>query len=182
MRARPHSFGAFAFVLVASTLACSPSDDAEAGPERVATETPLTPDPAEIAFAPFTDERLDGNYVMLDAWHGDLGRVVELYVQAERDASGRMMWDDGHQWRLVVREGDRSARLVDDFVPNGTVRFWVVNVLDGDPVVVSQIDSGTAGVRVTEWVAAPDRDGWSARTRVDVTGNLVHRTESALFR
>lgn len=123
-------------------------------------------------------DRVPGGHLLLDAWHGDTrGRVVELYVQGERDGAGRMMWDDGHHWLLVVRDGQRMARLVDAFVPNGLVRFWVVTGARPEPTIVTQIDSGSTGVETAEWVWDADNEVWTSPSTVRVVGNLVHRTE-----
>ena len=172
----------WAFASLIALVACGGSAPAESAGTTGAEEPPA-PAPREIAFAPYTGERVDASYTLLDAWHGDVdGRIVELHVNAEQDGSGRTLWEHGHSWLLLVRAGDRSARLVDDFIPNGTLRFWVVDAPDRGTVIVTQMDSGTAGVRATEWSFSPERDGWVADRRVEVVGSLLHRTESAVFR
>lgn len=173
--------------LLAATAACGPAGEPPAQ-EAAAAETPAAPGaaPAEAGVAadsiptvPMREaDRVPGGHLLLDAWHGDTrGRVVELYVQGERDGAGRMMWDDGHHWLLVVRDGQKMARLVDAFVPNGLVRFWVVTGSGPEPTIVTQIDSGSTGVETTEWVWDGEREVWASPSSVRVVGNLVHRTE-----
>lgn len=51
--------------------------------------------------------------------------TLELFVRAERDANGEIMWDDGQPWSLIVREGEDVFRLLDAlYVQLGQVDYW----------------------------------------------------------
>ena len=53
---------------------------------------------------------------------------VELYTSAKVASDGRMGWDTGHQWVLLVRSGEAVFPLFDDWVQYGEVQFWVVGI------------------------------------------------------
>lgn len=181
--------------------ASPPERDARAEDPQAGEQVP---DP--LPRAPLRADSYPADWLLLDSWSPD-GEVrrssgeppaetasgpgdapessfpaVELRVDAARDGAGRIMWDDGHRWLLVVREGPLSARLVDEFVPNGVVRFWVVDDQEGELIVVTEMDSGTAGVRTTAWVRDADGEAWTATARVAATGNTLHRTRPDLLR
>lgn len=52
---------------------------------------------------------------------------IELYTAAGRNEKGEMMWDDGQNWVLVVRDGERSYPLLSEYVQLGQVYFAVSN-------------------------------------------------------
>lgn len=159
-----------------SPTATAGSDTASAGSDTVDASA----GPSD--FAALRADTIPRGQFLVDEWV-EGGRSVALYVNAERDAAGRMMWDDGHRWLLVAREGERMARLVDQFVPNGVVRFWIVDTAAEDVArIVAQMDSGTVGVVTVVWRFDDDRDGWLAVSAAEATGNLLHRTSPDLFR
>ncbi len=188
--ARPGEAGGPDGAPVAEGPAAEPGLPGTEGPEGALPRAPLRAD------------TYPADWLLLDAWSpdGEPGTTpaeppagpgdapepsfpaVELRVDAERDEAGRIMWDDGHRWLLVVREGPLSARLVDEFVPAGVVRFWVVDDQEGGLRIVTEVDSGTAGVRTTAWVRAPDGDAWTATGQAEASGNLLHRTRPDLLR
>ncbi len=52
---------------------------------------------------------------------------IELYTSAKIAPDGRMGWDTGHQWVLLVRKGEEIFPLFDDWVQYGELLFWVVS-------------------------------------------------------
>jgi len=50
---------------------------------------------------------------------------IELYTAAERHENGEMLWDDGQNWVLVVRDGEKSYPLLSQYVQLGVVHFTV---------------------------------------------------------
>lgn len=59
---------------------------------------------------------------------------IELYTSAQVASDGRMGWDTGHQWTLLVQHEDRSFALYDEYVQYGEVQFWVSG-LNPDEIV-----------------------------------------------
>lgn len=53
---------------------------------------------------------------------------VELYTSAKIASDGRMGWDTGHHWVLLVRKGDEVYPLFNDSVQYGEVQFWIVSL------------------------------------------------------
>lgn len=180
-----------------------PGEPPAEGPAGPGVEPgPPGEEPSGLPRAPLRADTYPAGWLLLDSWSpgGEPGTrpggapsgpadapeppspVVELRVDAERDGRGRVMWDDGHRWLLTVREGPLSARLVDEFVPAGVVRFWIVDDQEGGLLVVTEVESGTVGVRTTSWRRAADGDAWAAVGRAEATGNLLHRTAPDVLR
>ncbi|MCG7343715.1 hypothetical protein MHZ92_06195 [Sporosarcina sp. ACRSL] len=61
--------------------------------------------------------------------------VIELYVNAEKMEDGLFAWDDGQNWLLVVKDGEETYPLFDDFVQLGSIRFSTAT-FDGKPGIV----------------------------------------------
>lgn len=99
---------------------------------------------------------------------------IELYAAVERDARGRLMWDDGQQWVLVVRDGAMIYPLVDERVQLGHLRFWVVERdRDSTPVVVVLRETGS-GLHVRPFVYDAGRGTFAAAASLEAAGNVVH--------
>jgi hypothetical protein len=99
---------------------------------------------------------------------------IEVRADVERAEDGELLWEDGHRWVVLVREGDREDRLVDQFVPQGRLVVWVVEPEEGSPVVVVLKESGTAGIELQAFRHA-DRQGYVAAGSFVGTGRLIAR-------
>ena len=49
--------------------------------------------------------------------------VIELYVNAGKMENGLFAWDDGQNWLLVVKDGEKTYPLFDDYVQLGSIDF-----------------------------------------------------------
>ncbi|MEH7391727.1 hypothetical protein [Bacillus sp. JJ1474] len=47
--------------------------------------------------------------------------IIELYVNARKMENGLFAWDDGETWLLVVKDGEKTYPLFDNFVQLGSV-------------------------------------------------------------
>lgn len=107
---------------------------------------------------------------------------VELYADVQRDDRGRLMWDDGQRWALIVRDGDAVYPLFDGFVQLGKVTFWLVDPLDGrPPAILTEVAAG-AGVRVERFVYRSEQRGFVSTGVVEANGNVVHETPAEVAR
>jgi len=61
--------------------------------------------------------------------------VIELYVNAGKTGNGLFAWDDGQDWLLVVKDGEKTYPLFDDFVQLGSIDFSTTT-FDRKPGVV----------------------------------------------
>lgn len=69
--------------------------------------------------------------------------AIALYTSAQVASDGRMGWDTGDQWTLLVQQGDRTFVLFDEYVQYGEVQFWVSDlnpdeVLSPEPADLEQ--------------------------------------------
>ncbi|MER1957229.1 MAG: hypothetical protein ABS942_07610 [Solibacillus sp.] len=60
---------------------------------------------------------------------------IELYVNAEKTENGLFAWDDGQKWMLVVKDGEKTYPLFDDYVQLGTIDFSTTT-FDEQPGIV----------------------------------------------
>lgn len=61
--------------------------------------------------------------------------VIELHVNAGKMEDGLFAWDDGQNWLLVVKDGENTYPLFDDFVQLGSISFSTAR-FDGKPGIV----------------------------------------------
>lgn len=60
---------------------------------------------------------------------------IELYVNAEKMGNGLFAWDDGQNWLLVVKDGDKTYPLFNDYVQLGSIDFSTT-IFDEQPGIV----------------------------------------------
>ncbi|MEZ7172072.1 hypothetical protein [Sporosarcina sp. OR05] len=61
--------------------------------------------------------------------------IIELYVNAGKMEDGQFAWDDGQNWLLVVKDGEKTYPLFDEYVQLGSIDFSTAT-FDGKPGVV----------------------------------------------
>ena len=60
---------------------------------------------------------------------------IELYVNAEKMENGLFAWDDGQNWLLVVKDGEETYPLFNDYVQLGSIDFSTT-IFDEQPGIV----------------------------------------------
>ena len=81
--------------------------------------------PAEKDFSVNNLTLLERSYI--DLTDDGIGDTIELYTSAEA-YDGRMAWDTGHTWTLVVHDGEAFYPVVRERIQYGEVQFWVVAI------------------------------------------------------
>jgi hypothetical protein len=96
------------------------------------TEEPQPEIAAEIRTVnPVDSDSLDtANMTMLREFSTDLDldnieEKIELYTAAERGENGEIVWDDGQNWLLLVRDEDKAYSILSQYVQLGSVYFAV---------------------------------------------------------
>lgn len=126
-------------VILAATACEMP--DSESGPAQTADTTgssrATSPDTASAEPARVAGRRIQPagmlaqtGYATLDSVAFDVDRdgfreVITLAATVERSATGEPLWEDGHHWAIVARHASTQYVLLEEFVPWGTMRFWV---------------------------------------------------------
>jgi hypothetical protein len=67
---------------------------------------------------------------------------IEMYVNTGKDEKGEYVWDDGQNWLLVVKDGDKTYPLYDGWVQLGKLTFWLIES-DETPMIIL-LKTGTA--------------------------------------
>lgn len=99
---------------------------------------------------------------------------IEILADVELGADGEPIWEDGHRWVVLVRDGPAEDRIVDEFVPQGRMTGWVVEPEQGNRILVVLRESGTAGIELRAFRHAGQR-GYVAIGGFDGSGRLVAR-------
>jgi hypothetical protein len=99
---------------------------------------------------------------------------IELLAEVELGPDGAPLWEDGHRWVVLIRDGAEEHRIVDEFLPQGRLSGWVVEPDEGSPVVVVLKESGTAGIVLRAFRHAGQR-GYVAAGGFDGSGRLIAR-------
>lgn len=86
--------------------------------------------------------------------------IVELYTAAERNEKGDMMWDDGQNWILSVRDGNKSYPLLSQYVQLGAVYFTVSNNSEGHIPAITVIVSTDASLSMKGYAYDSERNGF----------------------
>ncbi len=99
---------------------------------------------------------------------------VELLADVELGSDGEPLWEDGHRWVVLIRDGSEEHRVVDQFVPQGRLTGWIVEPEEGSPVVVVLKESGTAGIELRAFRHAGE-GGYVPAGGFEGSGRLVAR-------
>ena len=117
--------------------------------------------------------------ILLDSARVDVSgdqipETIRLYVRAERGADGKVLWEDGHSWYLIVQQGDQTYPLLDGFIPWGLVHFRVIDTVDeGGRSIVVERESSTGGIRIDEWRFDAARRVYLRRNGIIVSGRTT---------
>ena len=89
-------------------------------------------------------------YTTLDSVAFDVDRdghreLITLAATVERSATGEPLWEDGHHWALVARHASTQYVLLEEFIPWGTMRFWVTRPENGGARILVLSESANAG-------------------------------------
>ena len=100
--------------------------------------------------------------------------AVEIRANVELGKDRKPIWEDGHRWVVLIRDGSEEHRIVDEFVPQGRLTAWVVDAERGGPLVLVLEESGTAGIELRAFRHAGER-GYVAAGGYDASGRMVAR-------
>lgn len=163
--------------VVASTDS-TPLPDSTAAPDSARADSAAAAVTATPVIAGGTSPKLPSTLLDSASVNVDGDSVperVELYAEVKRDRAGRIAWDDGQRWLLIVRKGDETFTLLDERVQLGTVGFTAVEHASGDQGAIVVETQAGAGVRVRSYVFDRAAGGFVSRDSVSASGMVVHR-------
>lgn len=97
---------------------------------------------------------------------------ITLSTDAKKDKTGEMIWDDSQAWTLTVDCDEGDDFVLFDERTSGRVYYDVTQ--NGDEVIISVIQTTTAGLEVTEYKYANGAFVKSAVLTTDSNGNNIH--------
>lgn len=89
---------------------------------------------------------------------------IELYTAAGRNGDGEMVWDDGQNWLLVVRDGEKAYPVLSEYVQLGSVYFAISNNGVGEATNINVIISTGAGHSLRTYTFRKDKGGFLGGT------------------
>lgn len=137
------------FMLVLTT-GCQQNKPPEAVKPTIVQPQPA-PSGEAIVIAPVAGNTLEtAGMTLITEFSSDLDmdnseEKIELYTAAERDENGEIGWDDGQNWILAVRDGDKAYPLLSQYVQLGLVYFTVSNKgADQIPNITVMVPTGAS--------------------------------------
>ena len=116
----------------------------------------------EKIILPITDDPIKPDYktkvseYTVDLDSDNVEETIELYTSAER-YKGKMMWDDGQKWLLVVKDDKKFYTLFSEYVQLGQVYFSVYFLGENRiPMINVFVSSG----KLTNYVFDKDKQGY----------------------
>ncbi|MFC5602009.1 hypothetical protein [Sporosarcina koreensis] len=107
--------------------------------------------------------------------------AIELHVNAGKTDSGLFAWDDGQNWLLVVKDGEKTYPLFDDFVQLGSIDFST-GMFDRKPGIV-MIKRSHSDRTVQKFTYDQTEDGYQKETfyKKENTHDIDNRPASYAF-
>ena len=87
---------------------------------------------------------------------------IELHVNAGKTENGLFAWDDGQNWLLVVKDGEKTYPLFDDYVQLGSIDFSTAR-FDRKPGIVMLMRSHSDRI-VQKFTYDENEDGYQKVT------------------
>lgn len=85
---------------------------------------------------------------------------LELLTTAERDKKGNIAWDDGQNWLLLIRDGEKFYPLFSEYVQLGSVYFTVAQYGKDDPPKITVMVSTGANLKLANYAYSKDQKGY----------------------
>lgn len=105
--------------------------------------------------------------------------IIELYVNAGKMEDGQFAWDDGQNWLLVVKDGEKTYPLFDAYVQLGTIDFSTA-MFDRKPGIVMFMQQH--GDRVAQKFMYDENErGFELETFYKKENTQDHYNQSASF-
>lgn len=98
---------------------------------------------------------------------------IELYTAAGRDGNGEMMWNDGQNWLLMVRDGEKAYPVLSEYVQLGSVYFSISNNPEGESANINIIINTGAGLVLRSYTFSKNRGGF--------VGGTVYKSKDTNF-
>lgn len=107
---------------------------------------------------------------IIDFNSDDYDEKIAMYVAADRDDSGEIMWDDGQRWVLVVHGDNKDYVLYDDYVQLGSIQFNVFTADDEFNIVTKSVR--TASLDISQYRYDETNDSFIQTVPYSVDGNV----------
>lgn len=114
----------------------------------------------------------------IDIYGDEEEEKVEMYVDAEKDEEGNIMWDDGQNWKMIVEGNDYSFILFEDYLQLSSMDFFIYTI--DEDFYITTVNSGTANLTMTEYKYNRDNETFEKTIKSDTSGNVNMLYKSTL--
>jgi len=110
----------------------------------------------DIEIINISNERVSTeNLTLLDEYSIDfdndnIEESIELYTAAGRGPDGEMMWDDGQDFLLIVKDKEGEFILFNEYVQIGQIDLYVYTAEDNE-FHITTLQPGSASMRMTDY-------------------------------
>lgn len=97
---------------------------------------------------------------------GEEGKTVEVYINASRADDGELILDDGQNWLFVVKHGDQTYPLYEDYLQLGEIDYRIVKI-NGEFGVIG-IHTAHDDIYITQYLYDATEDAYVGETIYEV--------------
>jgi hypothetical protein len=156
----------FALILLISMLLISGCQDKKTEQDLNKQQTQVQENPEEtvIAVENFSTKNLTLlQETVLDIDGDNQPEKIELYTAAQRGADGKIMWDDGQRWVLLVRDSGKDFPLFDGYVQLGSLQFWAYTTGEKADFELTTIQTGSAAFMITKYTFVKEKQQFTKK-------------------
>lgn len=129
----------------------------------------------DVFLIPKTDKEDFSKYTLVNEFETEIKEglkgSVKSYTSAQKNDSGEIMWDDGHEWILTVQLEDGEYILFKDYIQLGELKFHVYTV-DQDNFHVFVTTTSTANLTVFDYKYNSSDETFNRSTPFTTDGNV----------
>lgn len=92
---------------------------------------------------------------------------VKLYTAATKDSNGEIMWDDGQNWLLLVKDSDGEFILFDGYVQLGELQIWIYTADEDNEMHITTLQPGSASMNMCDYVFVKDKQYFERKVIFD---------------
>ncbi|TCO68252.1 hypothetical protein [Marinisporobacter balticus] len=103
---------------------------------------------------------------------------VQLYTAAERDADGEIMWDDGQNWLMLVKDSDRAFVLFDGYIQLGELKLWIYTTDEDNKMHITTLQPSSASALVDDYIFVEEKQGFEKKILFNPKNvNMLHMSK-----
>ena len=137
------------------------------GKEEVDDSVSHEPSSGDVSLFPTKEIDMYPETLLESSSLGEEGKEVELYINASRSDTGELHLDDGQNWLFVVKHGDKTYPLYEDYLQLGEIDYRVVKI-DGKVGIIG-IHTAHDDIYITQYMYDANEDAYVGESIYEVS-------------